>query len=352
MAELRTGYTTGACAAAAAKAAAMVMGDMEAPGIVSITLANGQRAELGICGWERLPRGARASTIKDAGDDPDITHGARISAEVSLMEDGDIDFAAGEGVGMVTRKGLTIPPGQPAINPGPRKMITMAVREVTDRPVMVRVSIEGGKDLAEKTFNPRLGVVGGLSILGTTGIVRPYSCPALRQAILCSLDVALAEGSRNLVLTPGNIGTRAARDIFGVAPSRIVEVGNEWGYVLERMAGRSLDGILVAGHPGKLAKLAMGQWDTHSSRSDSAAPYVCALAREHVGWQGEESQTVEGVFENLPEPDREKLGYVLAKEIQKAVNEKTGQSFEVSVALVNMKGRLSGLTDGAEAWRK
>ncbi|MDH5509291.1 MAG: cobalt-precorrin-5B (C(1))-methyltransferase CbiD, partial [Nitrospinota bacterium] len=170
---LRTGYTTGACASAAAKAAAMILMGQQAPNRVEIVLANGESAEMEIVDTALTRTGATAAVVKNAGDDPDITHGARIVAEVSWMDDGDIRFEAGEGVGTVTRRGLSMPPGEPAINPGPRKMIAMALRDVTDKPILVRVSIPGGRELAPKTFNPRLGVEGGLSILGTTGIVRP-----------------------------------------------------------------------------------------------------------------------------------------------------------------------------------
>jgi len=349
---LKTGYTTGACASAAAKAAAIILLGRPAPDRVEITLANGELAEMEIVDSALTPVGAMAAVVKNAGDDPDITHGSRIEVEVSWMEDGDVRFEAGEGVGTVTRKGLSMPPGEPAINPGPRRMITMALRDVTDRPALARISIPGGRELAQKTFNPRLGVEGGLSILGTTGVVRPYSCPALRQSILCALDVALAEGVTRPVLTPGNIGTRAARQMFHLNPTLIVEVGNEWGFLLDKTGERKLDALLIVGHPGKLAKLAMGQWDTHSKRSKSAAPFVRQMAQDGLKVMIEESETVEGVFESLDKDDQFKLGAMLAQTIRLAVMSRTGGACEVAVALVNMKLEPVGTAGDTEHWER
>ena len=178
----------------------------------------------------------------------------------------------------MTKPGLAIPPGEPAINPVPRRMIREAVREVTPRGVRVTISIPGGGELARKTFNPRIGIVGGLSILGTTGIVRPFSCSAIRETLRCTLNVAAAAGIRAPVFVPGHIGERAARAHFRVADEQIVEVGNEWGFVLDEALGRPFSALLILGHPGKLAKLTAGDWDTHSGRSGSALPVVAAHA--------------------------------------------------------------------------
>ena len=352
MSGLRTGYTTGACAAAAAKAAAMTLLGMEPPARVEITLANGAKAAMDIVETSLADGGAVASVIKDAGDDPDVTHGAKVTAQVSWMEAGEVEYEAGEGVGTVTRKGLCIPPGSPAINPGPRMMIASALRDVTGRPARVRISIPGGRELACKTFNPRLGVEGGLSILGTTGIVRPYSIPAMRQSIACALDVAMAEGGPWPAMTPGNIGSRAATALFGLAPARIVEAGNEWGFVLEEAAQRKIDGLLMVGHPGKLAKLAMGVWDTHSKSSDSAAPFAAALAERTLGRALEPSATVEGLFEQLDPPSRKRLGEAMAQAIRMEAERKSGGRFPVAVALVNMKLELLGGAGDTAPWKK
>ncbi|VAX16015.1 Cobalt-precorrin-5B (C1)-methyltransferase [hydrothermal vent metagenome] len=355
MSKLRTGYTTGACSAAAAKAAAMIMtGKDHSPGEVKITLGSGDGVEtvLPIADYSVLDNGARASVIKDSGDDPDITNGSRIVVDLFWEKDGDIVFEAGEGVGTVTKAGLSIKKGEPAINPGPRKMIAGAVREITERPVRVRISIPGGEELALKTFNPKLGVIGGLSILGTTGIVRPFSNEAVRESIICLLDVAIAGGYTDIVLAPGNIGARAAGHYFNVAGEQIVEAGNEWGYVIEKAVDRNVRRLLLVGHPGKLAKLAMGQWNTHSKHSKSAAPYIAEVAKDEMGFTTVESETVEGIFSAMEPDKRKELSDLIAMKIADAVNKKSGGEIEISVALVNMKSELIGAKLWSGPWIK
>jgi len=354
MKRLRTGYTTGACSAAAAKAAVIIMtGKDQNPGEVEIALGvDGVKTVLPIAGSSVLDNGARASVIKDSGDDPDITHGSRIVVDVFWEKDGGIVFEAGEGVGMVTKAGLSIKKGEPAINPGPRKMITGAVRDITGRPVRIRISIPGGRELALKTFNPKLGVIGGLSILGTTGIVRPFSNEAVRESIICLLDVAVAGGYSDIVLTPGNIGAKAARRYFNVSGEQIVEAGNEWGYVIEKSVGRKVRRLMLIGHPGKLAKLAMGQWNTHSKHSKSAAPYIAEVAKNEMGFDTVESETVEGIFSAMEPEKRGQLSDLIALKIANAVDEKSGGEIETSVALVNMKSELIGAKLGGGPWKK
>ena len=188
----RSGYTTGTCAAAAAKAAAKVLLGGPAPQAVEVPLPDGTRAVLPALYARRRGGEAEAAVRKDAGGDADATHGSVVTASLTWAQGGDVTFVAGDGVGTVTKPGLSVPPGEPAVNPVPRAMIRAAIREVTELPVRVVLSIPGGKELAQKTFNPRLGVAGGLSILGTTGRVRPYCRTALRDALSCALDVAAA----------------------------------------------------------------------------------------------------------------------------------------------------------------
>ena len=359
MSKLRTGFTTGACAAAAAKAAAMLLAGQEIGDLVEIRMPDESRVEFGLVNARITETGAECAVRKDAGDDPDVTDGALIVATVEWMETGDIAFVGGEGVGTVTKPGLTVPPGEPAINPAPRRMISDVVREVTDRPVRVTISIPGGKELAEKTFNPRLGVVGGLSILGTTGVVRPFSSSALRDALKCSLDVASAAGVTLPVLVPGHIGERAARRHFRLTPEQVVEVSNEWSFMLDCAAGYSFERLLVMGHPGKLAKFISGDWDTHSSRSSSAVPVVLEMCRR-LGLEVEEQTTVEGVFAALSPEQRETLGSQVAKGIRLAVVERfavvSGKGFpetppHISVTLVNMAGDIIGVNGDLSPWK-
>ncbi|VAX25855.1 Cobalt-precorrin-5B (C1)-methyltransferase [hydrothermal vent metagenome] len=349
---LRSGFTTGACACAAAKAAAIMLATGESVQKVMITLPEGGGATLPVEKVERVGDGAKAIVIKDAGDDPDITNGATIVVEITPAEGDEIVFEAGEGVGIVSKAGLSIPAGEPAINPVPRRMISESIREALGVSVRVRISIPGGEKLASKTFNPRLGVVGGLSILGTTGIVRPFSCQAVKQSIVCLLNVALANGADRVVFTPGAIGARAASQIFGINHEQIVEISNEWGYMLDIITGKEVKKIVAIGHPGKLAKLAAGHWDTHSKRSPTAAPYVIQMAEQIFSRAMPESETVEGVFGALDRGEMEILGNSLAKKISEAIEKKVGGRLEVAVALVNMKSRLIGIYGKMDEWNK
>jgi len=288
----RPGLSTGTCAAAAAKAAACVLCGQAAPAEVDVELPEGGRVRLPVF-YARVSNtgpGAEGAVRKDAGDDPDVTHGALVVSTVEWTGQDDVTFAAGDGVGVVTRPGLALPVGEPAINPVPRNMIRQAVREVTPRGVRVTVSIPGGRELAGKTYNPRLGIVGGLSVLGTTGRVRPFSHAALRTALKCGLDVAVASGIRAPVFVPGHLGARAAKRHFpALRPEQIIEVSNEWGFMLEQLRAVLWPGcargagqgpsLLALGHPGKLAKLAAGAWDTHSARSGSAVGWIAETAR-------------------------------------------------------------------------
>lgn len=353
MGKLRTGYTTGACASAAAKAAASLLVSGSIPETVDIPMPKGGRASFVVAHAEMRNGAVIAAIVKDAGDDPDVTNGLEILAEVAPLEEGDIEYTAGEGVGIVTKEGLSVPPGEAAINPVPRKMIAAALREVYEGPVRVTVSIPGGDEIAKGTFNPRLGIMGGLSVLGTTGIVRPYSCPALRKSIECLLDVAVAAGVRKPVFTPGAIGAKAAIKNFGFEEKEIIEVSNEWGFMLDVAGRRGLDGLFVIGHPGKLAKLPMDEWDTHSKRSPSAVPFVRKAVEEALGKPADEAtETVEGVFEALDPGGRRKAGDLLAGKVAEAVGERTGGVFPVAVALINMKHEIIGQSGDMEPWRR
>lgn len=348
----RTGFSTGACAAAAAKAAAMVLAGRAMPESVEITFPDGSRDSLPVTCSQEMGGAAEASVRKFAGDDPDVTDGVTVIARIEWRDGADVSFAAGEGIGTVTAPGLSVPPGEPAINPAPRRMIFAAVREVTERGALVTVSIPGGRELAEKTFNPRLGVVGGLSVLGTTGRVRPFSAEALRQSLVCALDVAAACGVREPALVPGHIGERAARRHFALGPRQVIEVSNEWGFVLDEARKRPFERCLVVGHPGKLAKLADGQWDTHSSRSDTAAGAVAARAAALLGREVPATPTVEGVFAALPEADRQRLGCALAAEVRGAIIARLGVGREAAVVLVDMQGEILGQDGDLTPWRR
>jgi cobalt-precorrin-5B (C1)-methyltransferase len=228
-------------------------------------------------------------------------------------------------------------------------MIRAALREVTDRAVEVTVAIAGGAELARRTYNPRLGIVGGLSILGTSGRVVPFSHPALREALCCAVRVARASGEQDAVLVPGRIGERAALRSFRIRSQQVIEAGNEWGWVLDQVSKEGFERVLVVGHPGKLGKLAAGCWDTHSSRSGSALPtvlaVVAAVSRRHVP----DSATVEGLFTALMPDERRKVAEALAARIAEAIA--TRFAGPLTVALVNMGGELLGSNGEVASWQ-
>jgi len=350
---LRCGITTGTCAAAAAKAAASVLAGGAAPCEVQLPLPSGEIARVPILGVQHIA-GATAATAtvrKDAGDDPDVTHGLEVRVTVSWDDAGDVTFAAGEGVGTVTKPGLQVPPGEPAVNPVPRQMIAAAVREITSRGVRVEIAIPGGREIAAQTFNPRLGIEGGLSILGTTGVVRPYCTRALRDALTCAINVATACQVASPVLVPGNIGARAAAEHFALRDEQIVEVGNEWGFLLDLLPGRDFLAVLLVGHPGKLAKLAAGQWDTHSSRSSQATQYVGALCSQILGHPAPDCPTTEGMLAKLAPPGKTQLATALANRVRSAVVARLEDRLRVAVFLVDMAGRRLGSDGDLSPWQ-
>jgi cobalt-precorrin-5B (C1)-methyltransferase len=351
--ELRGGFTTGACAAAAAKAAALLLRGAGRVGAVEIPFPDGTRVGFAVESAEPIERGrARAAVRKSAGDDPDVTDKALIVAEVLEAAGDDVTFAAGEGVGTVTKPGLSIRAGEPAINPGPRRMIRDALREVSAGGYRVTISIPGGADLAARTFNPRLGIAGGVSILGTTGRVVPFSCPAMREALVCALDIAQAAGETAPVLVPGKIGKRAAELRFALRPEQVVEVSNEWGFMLEKTAGRGFEALLLLGHPGKLAKLAMGYWDTHSRSAPSACDYVRCLAAAEFGGVPDGGATVEGVFAALPAAARRAVADRLAERVGRSASAKLERGLAPAVVLIDIGGGFLGSSGDLSRWQR
>lgn len=349
---LKDGITTGSCAALAAKGAALLLCCDRQVTSVEIPLPDGDRLHWPLAQQRKDGQGATAVVVKDAGDDPDVTHGSRVEVRLEKRGDDTLCFHAGAGVGVVTLPGLALPVGEAAINPVPREMIRAALREVTDWGLDVTVSIPGGEELAAKTFNPKLGIEGGLSILGTSGRVRPFSADALRDSLKCGLDICAASGTRAPVFTPGHIGRRAAERRFNLQPQQLVEVSNEWGYVLETSLDYGFEHLLLIGHPGKLGKLAMGQWQTHSAQSDSAVEHITRLAEGLLGRQLEKQQTVEGVFMvALDSDERQKVGEALAAEINAAVGTNFVSARRTAVVLINLQGEILGSHGSLEVWQ-
>ena len=268
--KLKTGFTTGVCAAACAKAATLMLIEQKLVKEISITLPLGEEVLLPIYEGSFSTVSACCYTVKDAGDDPDITHGAKIIANVRQISKKEIKIFAGKGVGIVTKPGLPIAVGEPAINPIPRRMIISEVEKVLNDVnvgVEIEISIPEGEKLAQRTLNPQLGIIGGLSILGTTGIVKPMSEEAYKDSLVPQLKIVRALGNEAIVLTPGNIGQKIAiRN--GINKDIICQTSNFIGFMLEGCVREGFEKILLWGHPGKLLKVAAGNFHTHNRVSD------------------------------------------------------------------------------------
>jgi cobalt-precorrin-5B (C1)-methyltransferase len=240
---------------------------------VAIELPGGKRPAFALAVRRRAEASATAGVVKDAGDDPDVTHGALILATVSAGPEGSgVTFHAGPGVGTVTLPGLPLAVGEPAINPAPRRMIGDAIAKVAAAhggggDVAVEIAVPGGEELAHKTWNPRLGIVGGISILGTTGVVIPYSCSAWIASIRQGVDVARATGQAHVIAATGDTSGRAAQGRYGLADSAVLDMGDFAGAVLEYLARHPVPRLTLAGGFAKLSKLAAGELDLHSGRS-------------------------------------------------------------------------------------
>lgn len=277
--KLRTGFTTGAAAAAAAKAALSCLLGGTCADRVTVRLLTGQDLSIAVESSERLSeRQAVARVIKDAGDDPDVTHKALIGAMVNLLGSGRIQgdsivITGGRGVGRVTKPGLDVKPGEPAVNPGPRRMIRMALNDVRQQygsnvPVEVEVFVPRGEELAKKTLNARLGILGGISILGTTGIVRPMSHEAYRATIRAALDVARAMGNDVLVFTTGRRSERFSQALWPrLAPEAFVQIGDFFRFSLSAAGERRFSAVTLAVFFGKAVKMAQGVPHTHAAKS-------------------------------------------------------------------------------------
>ena len=271
---LRSGFTTGSCAAAAAKAAALVLTTGSCPASIEIPFPDGSRKSFEVHAWQADEQSAQASIIKDAGDDPDVTNRAEIRASVSFtlrpapcpdcVATPRLQLCRGEGVGIVTKPGLAVAVGEPAINPVPRQMIEQAVREViADDSVRVTVSIENGAELAERTLNSRLGIVGGLSILGTTGIVRPISADAWTATIQASLDVAKEAGLSDIVLSTGRTSEKGIQNLLNLPEEAYAMMGDYLAFSLEESEKRKFTTLHLGGMWAKIMKAALRVPQTH-----------------------------------------------------------------------------------------
>ncbi|WP_159347176.1 cobalt-precorrin-5B (C(1))-methyltransferase [Roseomonas harenae] len=347
---LRRGWTTGACAAAAAKAAFTALRQGDFPDPVSIRLPGGETPAFALARTEVGPGWAMAGIVKDAGDDPDVTHGALVLVTTRPLPAGTgLRFRAGPGVGTVTRPGLPLPPGEPAINPGPRRMIADALAEVAGGPVdaEVEIGIPGGKEIALRTLNGRLGIVGGLSVLGTTGIVIPYSCAAWIDSIHRGVDVARAMGLAHVAGATGSASEAAVQKLHGLPETALIEMGDFVGGMLKYLRRHPVPRVTIAGGVAKMTKLAQGMLDLHSKRGAAdldalAATALAAGADAALAARLREANTVAEAFAEagaagLP------LGDLVAREAWRhAAAVLLPAATELEVVVFDRDGRLMG----------
>jgi cobalt-precorrin-5B (C1)-methyltransferase len=284
-APLRSGLTTGSCATATSLAAARLLLGGEVNDAVEIVLPKGKRVQMRLEFCRRMTDGAEAGTIKDAGDDPDVTHGALIFSRVRLLDQPTVSFVAGQGVGTVTRQGLVLKVGEPAINPVPRRMIIEHLQALADElgysgGFEITVSVEGGEALALKTMNPRLGILGGLSILGTSGIVRPFSCAAYIASIHQGIDVAKTNGYQHLAACTGNASEDTMRRMYQMPDIALIEMGDFVGAVLKHLRKVPVAKLSICGGFGKISKLAARHMDLHSRHSSIDLPQLARWAAD------------------------------------------------------------------------
>jgi len=349
---LKYGVTTGLCAAAAAKAALMALvGDP--PKYVGVPTPLGIRFEMPVKMACRLSEdSATATVVKDAGDDADVTDNAEITVSVRLTDDaGIVLIRGGKGVGTVTKAGLQVPVGEAAINPAPKQMITAAVEEALPprKGVEVTVSVPAGESLAGKTLNPKLGVSGGISILGTTGVVKPLSLEAYRRALIPQVDVAIAQGHSRMFLVPGNIGEKTAKKLFNVSDDAIVQTGDFIGYMLDRAVEKGAKEIVLVGHPGKLVKVAAGIFNTHHKVADARNEVVAAYAAA----AGADVETVKTLLAaNTTEEAAQLLSQkgllcetfnAIAEKCAARISERAGGRVKVAVVMVLFDGKVAGV---------
>ncbi len=354
---LRRGWTTGACATAASKAAFTALLAGHFPDPVTITLPRGKRTSFSL-GHECLESGrATAGIVKDAGDDPDVTHGVLVLASVIFGKaKTGVIFKAGAGVGTVTKPGLPLAVGEPAINPSPRQMMISAISEVASvygvkTDIEIEISVPGGEKIAAKTWNPRLGIVGGLSILGTTGVVVPFSCAAWIHSIHRGIDVAQAARIEHIAACTGTTSEAAVRRRYNFPLSSMIDMGDFVGGMLKYLKNHPLPKLTIGGGFAKLAKLAQGRLDLHSSRSQVDFNWLADLAisiggSENMGKEMRAANSAMQILEitkrnNVPLADA-----VALKARETALSVLAGSPICIEVLIFDRNGELIGISHG------
>ncbi len=339
------GITTGSAATAAALAALLVINDdevsyvnIETPfGILKIIVNYSKKFN---------SNSGRACVIKMPYNDPDVTKNLKICADVKITENSAIKIKGGKGIGKVTKPGLQIPVGEYAINPIPRQMIEVNLKKVLPKGkgVEVTISVPKGEEIARKTMNSRLGITGGISILGTTGIARPMSSKAYKESLACQIDVAVAEGYEDLIFVPGNIGERLALESLDVDKDQIIQMSNFVGYMLEKAEEKGIRKITLFGHAGKLIKIAAGIFNTKNSIADGRREIIAA----YCGLSGADKKVIHAIFKSKTTEDmidildKENMTSNVFKLIGKSIKKRCQEKYKIDfeVIIVRMNGRV------------
>ena len=363
--QLKGGYTTGACLAAGAKAGAMIMQGEDPGDRVDIMALDGTPLQIPIASVELLVQGVKVEIIKDAGDDPDITNGTSVYVIFSFLTSEQLQpvygqsilykqilFEAGQGIGHATKPGLSLAVGEPAINPGPRQLVYNSIKDIIgDKACLVRVDIPAGTELATKTLNPVLGIEGGISVIGTTGVLRPMSEEAFKNSLVPQIEVAKAAGFTTQIFVPGKIGERIATS-WGLPTEAMVQTSNFIGFMLEAGAEHGLERILLFGHIGKLAKVAAGVFHTHNrvgdARLEVLAAYSAAQGMPAEGVQRIlQAVTTEEALPVIEEYGLQLVYQVIAARASYRAERLLFNRLQVGTVLVTLQGKLLGMDEKA-----
>ncbi|RDJ32121.1 MAG: cobalt-precorrin-5B (C(1))-methyltransferase [Crenarchaeota archaeon] len=347
--KLRTGFTTGTCSTAASMASVLSIIYQKKIDFVEVELPKGNsiRIKIHSCVFEK--NSAKCSVIKDGGDDPDVTHGAEIVVDVSITDQiGQIQINGGIGVGIVTKPGLGLEINKPAINPVPKKMIIDNLLRVgkdllSRKGVNVTISVPKGKELAVKTDNPRLGIVGGISILGTSGIVIPFSTASYAASIRQNLDVSLAMGDKIVVLTTGGRSETFAKNIVDLPEHCFVQMGDFSGYTIQQCAKKNIEKAFVVGFIGKLAKMAMGVKQTHVKGSKVDMQFLADLVKKTgsdntIVERVKEANTARHVLEIVKESKNSDFFKLLCKEVYLQMRKHSENKVPIEIILFDFDG--------------
>lgn len=347
---MRNGFTTGTCAQAAAKGACIMLVNRMRVETVDVTTPGGENLSFELTDQAVTDMSARCAVVKDAGDDPDVTHGARICAEVRFSDAPGISIQGGAGVGRITKPGLSLGVGEWAINPVPR---TMIMRELSpflphDGGLEVTISVPGGEELAQRTYNPRLGIIGGISIIGTTGIVEPKSLAAYKASLALELDVVKSQGYAGVVFVLGYVGEKFCRETLKINDDVVIRIGDHIGFMLEQCARKKIREVVLIGHIGKLIKVTQGQFNTHYRFGDNRLQPLARYAEscgadKNIIEKIARRKTAEAAADILKEADLTQVFARISRDVSKKCSELVNNEVNVKCVLLSLNGQALGV---------